>query len=252
MTSPVYAAALNHKPLTREAERVLFTEYAKLRAKHGASHRKTIAVRNQVIRSYLRLVAKIGKRYRGMPPEDLLGVGVMGLITACERFEVQRGYRFGTYATNWIRHEMGRACENLSSAVRVPVGEQAKRQRGVVGKWDGVAMSGARLSFDAPLTADSESSLYDLHVDADAVSAEAELGSFGTALGVWKTVVAVLDEREREVIESRFLRDRKETLESVGKRLSGGVTREWVRVIQNSALAKMRRHLELAGQGVDL
>lgn len=245
MSGETYAAALRHKLLSKQDEQRLFARYAELRSEHGAEYAKTIAVRNQIVQSNLRLAASSAQRFRAIPFDDLMSEGARGLIIAVERFEADRGLRFSTYAQYWIRHEMRRACENQGSAVRCPVYAQVARRRGE-DKRDGVALGGQGISLDAPFSPDGDSNLHDV-LAAEDDGADDELGLHRLTGDVRRLVFAVLDQREREVVESRYLRPIEETLREIGERLD--VSRERVRQIETEAFGKMRRALNRIGKG---
>jgi RNA polymerase primary sigma factor len=78
--------------------------------------------KERLVESNMRLVVSIAKAYRssGIPFEDLIQEGAIGLMTAAERFDPQRGYRFSTYATQWIRQAIGRAVDNKAKSIRLP------------------------------------------------------------------------------------------------------------------------------------
>lgn len=244
MTERVYESALRHKLLTKEREVELLTQYATLRAKHGPEHKSVIAVRNRIVESNLRLVAKVALRYRSQPFEDLIGEGAQGLIIAVERFEVARGLRFGTYATFWVRHAIQRAVENTASTVRIPVHMQAKRRHGE-GPREGVDLGGPALSLDAPLgDSGDDRSFHDVVAD-ESDGAASQLEGFRVSEDVRRMVFSVLTPKEREIVESRYLRDREETLSEVGERFD--LSRERIRQIEAIAFRKMRRALERLG-----
>jgi RNA polymerase nonessential primary-like sigma factor len=242
--------------------------------------------RQAMIEHNLRLVVSIAKSYlgRGVPLSDLIEEGNLGLIHALEKFEPERGFRFSTYATWWIRQSVERALLTQARVVRLPVhvvrevqqilrarqllendaALMAQRPQGL--RVDDVAtflhrdagevaellrLAEAPRSLDAPLEAlDGEHSLVDLLVDANTQSPDASTHAHEVRqlLDGW---VEMLSAREREVLEGRYgLHDREpETLEVISERL--GLTRERVRQIQNEALFKLRRHLGRRGIGRD-
>ena len=245
------------------------------------------AARQSMIEHNLRLVVNIAKAYlgRGVPLSDLVEEGNLGLMHAITKFEPERGFRFSTYATWWIRQAVERAVMTQSRAIRLPVqvvrelqqvlrarrtlegdsGFLARRPDGVRVE-DIAAFLGREVQAVAELLALAEAPRSldggDAHGDegftlADTVASDDEGGDptdvththeVERLLDQW---VHALDAREREVLEGRYgLHDREpETLEVLSVRL--GLTRERVRQIQNEALAKMRRQLIRSGVGRD-
>ena len=253
-----------------------------------AARAGSFEARQSMIEHNLRLVVNIAKAYlgRGVPLSDLIEEGNLGLMHAITKFEPERGFRFSTYATWWIRQSVERAVMTQARAIRLPVHvvrelQQVLRARRtlegnvefLVHRPDGVrvediaALLGRDVQAVAELLALSEAPR-----SLDAGDARGEEGGFTLAdtvasddeqgdptdvtqthevarlLDQW---VHALDAREREVLEGRYgLRDREpETLEVLSVRL--GLTRERVRQIQNEALAKMRRQLIRSGVGRD-
>jgi len=245
------------------------------------------AARQSMIEHNLRLVVNIAKSYlgRGVPLSDLIEEGNLGLMHAITKFEPERGFRFSTYATWWIRQSVERAVMTQARAIRLPVHvvrelQQVLRARRVLEsdaeflahRPDGVrvediaALLGREVQAVADLLALSEAprslDAGDARGDegftlADTVASDDEQGNptgvtqlheVERLLDQW---VHALDAREREVLEGRYgLHDREpETLEVLSVRL--GLTRERVRQIQNEALAKMRRQLARSGIGRD-
>lgn len=245
------------------------------------------AARQAMIEHNLRLVVNIAKGYlgRGVPLIDLIEEGNLGLMHAITKFEPERGFRFSTYATWWIRQSVERAAMMQSRAIRLPVHvvrelQQVLRARRTlegdsrfvetrpegVRVEDVAALLGREVQEVAELLALAESPRsLDAGGDhggsgftlADTVASE-DQGADPTGVTHSHEVERLLDqwvqalsEREREVLEGRYgLHDREpETLEVLSVRL--GLTRERVRQIQNEALAKMRRHLARSGVGRD-
>jgi RNA polymerase nonessential primary-like sigma factor len=240
-----------------------------------------------MIEHNLRLVVNIAKAYlgRGVPLSDLIEEGNLGLMHAITKFEPERGFRFSTYATWWIRQSVERAVMTQARAIRLPVHvvrelQQVLRARRTLEgdaeflahRPDGVRVEdvasflGLEVQAVAELLALAEAprslDAGDAHGDegftlADTVASEDGQGDptdvththeVARLLDQW---VHALDAREREVLEGRYgLHDREpETLEVLSVRL--GLTRERVRQIQNEALAKMRRQLIRSGVGRD-
>lgn len=245
------------------------------------------AARQSMIEHNLRLVVNIAKGYlgRGVPLADLIEEGNLGLMHAINKFEPERGFRFSTYATWWIRQSIERAAMMQARTIRLPVHvvrelQQVMRaRRALEGDQDFMASrpDGVRVEDVAAFLEREVQEVAELMALAEAprsLDAGGERGDESFTLadtvasddegadptGVTQTHeveklleqwILVLNEREREVLEGRYgLHDRDpETLEVLSVRL--GLTRERVRQIQNEALAKMRRQLARAGVGRD-
>ena len=248
-----------------------------LRARAG-----DFAARQSMIEHNLRLVVSIAKLYlgRGVPLSDLIEEGNLGLMHAIGKFEPERGFRFSTYATWWIRQSVERALQQQGRTIRLPVSvlrelQQVLRARRelendaqfVARRPDGVrvedvasflgrdvhevtellALAETPRSLDAALErTEGEHSLVETVVDdhtpdpGDVTQAH----EVGRLMDDW---LHGLSAREREVIEGRYgLHDREpETLDVISQRL--GLTRERVRQVQNEALLKLKRHLVRRG-----
>jgi RNA polymerase nonessential primary-like sigma factor len=235
-----------------------------------------------MIEHNLRLVVSIAKGYagRGVPMADLIEEGNLGLMHAIDKFEPERGFRFSTYATWWIRQSVDRALMYQGRAVRLPVNvvrelQQVLRARrmlesdaelvaqrpegirvddiaALLGQDAGhvqdlLSMGEAPRSLDAPSAHhDGEQTMGDSLVDALALDPQdaTQAHQVDVLLEEW---VATLSEREREVLDGRFgLHDREpETLDVLSLRL--GLTRERVRQVQNEAIYKLKRHIARRG-----
>ncbi|MDE2605796.1 MAG: RNA polymerase sigma factor RpoS [Burkholderiales bacterium] len=245
------------------------------------------AARQSMIEHNLRLVVSIAKGYlgRGVPLSDLIEEGNLGLMHAIGKFEPERGFRFSTYATWWIRQAVERAVMNQGRVIRLPVHvvrelQQVLRARRALEndpafmasrRGDGeavrvedvaallerdvqevaelLAMAEAPRSLDAVVDRSE-----DEHTLADFMADELALDPTGVTHNheVERLVAGWVDSlshREKEVLEGRFgLHEREpETLEVLSDRL--GLTRERVRQIQNEALVKLKR--QMARSGVD-
>jgi RNA polymerase nonessential primary-like sigma factor len=263
-----------HPLLSAEEEVVIAT-----RAREG-----DFAARQQMIERNLRLVVSIAKSYanRGVALADLIEEGNLGLIHAISKFEPERGFRFSTYASWWIRQNVERALVQQGRTVRLPLHvvrevstvlkarthlEQAaasQARNGVTHEdvaaltgftidkvADLLAMSDRPVSLDAPVESDSNETLTDFVADDAAVNPEANAQGHETTrlLDMW---LRTLSNREREVVESRFgLHARDEvTLEDLADRLH--LTRERVRQIQQESLVKLRKMIQKDGLRSDL
>src|SRR3954468_18700804 len=110
---PSYLSRLTQAPLLTPEEEISLTK-----AVQNGDER----ARQRLIESNMRLVINIAKSYRNraIPLEDLIQEGAIGLMQAAERFDPDKGFRFSTYATHWIRQAIGRAIDNKSKAIRLP------------------------------------------------------------------------------------------------------------------------------------
>lgn len=266
----LYLKEIGFSPLLTAEEEVY---YARLAQKGKESARK------RMIESNLRLVVKIARRYmnRGLALLDLIEEGNLGLIRAVEKFDPERGFRFSTYATWWIRQTIERGIMNQTRTIRLPVHvvkeiniyqraarhlsqkldhepspeevadlldkpiEDVKRMMGLTERVTSV---------DAPLDDDPDRSLLDAIADEHTPSPENVLqrDDLQVQLQAW---LDELSDKQREVVERRFGLNGREisTLEEVGADI--GVTRERVRQIQVEALRRLRILLEKSGYSMD-
>jgi RNA polymerase nonessential primary-like sigma factor len=266
----LYLSEIGYSPLLSADEEIYY----------GALARKgDDNARNKMIESNLRLVVKIARRYynRGMGFLDLINEGNMGLMHAVEKYDPEKGFRFSTYATWWIRQNIERAIMNQTRMIRLPV--HAIKELNIY------LTAGKELTkqLEREPTADEIAEYLDKPVEQvkmsllntnDVFSSDVEISDEGTkrlidtvagdAMDNPVEQIAAedldnslsqclheLEERERIVICKRFgIGQERETLEQVGDAV--GITRERVRQVQMSALKKLRRVLESRGMTADM
>jgi RNA polymerase nonessential primary-like sigma factor len=231
--------------------------------------------RQTMIERNLRLVVNIAKHYlnRGIPLLDLVEEGNLGLMHALDKFDPERGFRFSTYATWWIRQNIERAIMNQSRTIRLPVhvvkelNQVLRAQRQIEASAAGestleqiaerlgktveevraiLALSEHTASLDAPLEIDPSLSIGESLADEQASTPDAHIHSneVETLVREW---LRMLGEKHRLVIYHRYGIDECElmTLEELADQLE--LTRERVRQIQLEALAQLRRILRRRG-----
>jgi RNA polymerase nonessential primary-like sigma factor len=262
----LYLSEIGFSPLLTGEEEVFYARLAQ---------RGDQAARSRMIESNLRLVVKIARRYinRGLALLDLIEEGNLGLIRAVEKFDPERGFRFSTYATWWIRQTIERAIMNQTRTIRLPVHvikeiniylkaarhlaqtlDHDPRPEEIAEKLDRPIAEVKRMlglneritSVDVPMGDDSDRSLLETIPDENSPDPVGLLQNetVHENLDAW---LNQLTEKQREVVLRRFGLGgyERSTLEEVGNEI--GVTRERVRQIQMDALRRLREILEREG-----
>ena len=256
----LYAQHLLNDPeqhLTRAKKRDL-----KVLAKQGKK------ARSHLLEANLRLVVSLAKRYtgRGMPLLDLIQEGNLGLIRAMEKFDYDKGFKFSTYATWWIRQAITRGMADQSRTIRLPVhlveqvnklsrikremyqslgreatNEELSEESGIPEDKIEMLLHQSRdpVSLDMPVGADEEAPLGDFIEDAEATDAESAVVASLRHSDI-RDVIGTLEQREQDVIRLRYGLDDgvPRTLDQIGRRFE--LSRERVRQIEREVMATLR------------
>ena len=265
----LYLGEIGFSPLLTAEEEVFFAR----RALRG-----DVAARRRMIESNLRLVVKISRRYsnRGLALLDLIEEGNLGLIRAVEKFDPERGFRFSTYATWWIRQTIERAIMNQTRTIRLPIHivkelnvylrtarelahvlDHEPSAEEIAGELDKPVEDVSRMlklneritSVDTPLGGESDKALLDILSDDNDSGPEDRTQNNDMKQSIVKWLYE-LNPKQREVLARRFglLGYEAATLEDVGQEIS--LTRERVRQIQVEGLRRLREILQ--GQGLSI
>ena len=266
----IYLREINRIPLLSHEEE---TELA-VKAKNGDK-----AARERLINSNLRFVVSVAKKFRGqgLPLLDLINEGNIGLITAIDKFEPDKGYHFISYAVWWIRQSILKAIPEKSRAVRLPLNrsnelmqilkakkalmhemetaepsvEDISRETGLDARLisDLLAVSGEMMSFDSPVKKGEDgSSTYGDFLEDESAGPETRMMDKALKEEV-RSLLDVLSDKERDIIIKRNGLDGNEamSLKEIGEGYS--LTKERIRQIEKRALMKLRE--ESMRRGMD-
>ncbi len=253
----------DHYPTTKEWAALVSMPLLKFRRRLMLGRR----AKEKMVQSNLRLVVSIAKKYmnRGLSFQDLIQEGSLGLIRAAEKFDHEKGYKFSTYATWWIRQAITRAIADQSRTIRLPVHlyetisrikkttkvlsqefgrkpteeEIAESMEMTIEKLRFIAKSAQLpISLETPIGKEEDSRLGDF-IEADIENPEQDVAK-NLLREDLEGVLATLSPRERDVLRLRYGLDdgRMKTLEEIGQIFD--VTRERIRQIEAKALRKLR------------
>lgn len=265
----IYLDQIEHIPLLAPEDEISLGEKVK-----AGGHTGEVA-RHRMIRSNLRLVIAISKRYAhmGLPFSDLVEEGNIGLMRAVEKFDTTRGYRFSTYASWWIKQAIMRSLSNHAKTIRIPV-----YMYGIISNWRRVRdaltqrlnraptrreiakvllvpvakvreienMMNRPSSLNTPISLDGTTELIDVIEDDEANKPDVQIAEVLKSERVQR-LLEVLDEREKKILTLRFGLENNDphTLAEVAQEF--GVTRERIRQIESLTLKKIRAQLVLEG-----
>ncbi len=260
---PQYLDDIGKLPLLTAKEEIYYSKLAK---------KRDLNARNYIVKCNLRLVVAIASKYvkRGLELLDLISEGNLGLLHAIEKFDPDRGFRFSTYATWWVKQAINRAIMNKARIIKLPINaikklySYSKAAKKIANKLDRepsfediarelnknpqevnnlLCISETPLSVDASLRNDNDKLLLEMLVAHNGYNPEAELEN-NDAKEYLNKNLRMLNEKQRTVLTRRFgLIDGKDaTLKEVAHEI--GITAERVRQIEIRALEKLRVILE--------
>ena len=267
------------EPFTRDEEKSHFESYSKVRDKKTRS-KKLIKegerCYNEILKRNLRLVVRIAKKYMnlGIPLQDLVAEGNLGLITAVKRYDYKNGAKFSTYASFWIKQYMRRSLSNDSRVIRLPSGliEQRNKVAEYISNYERVNnrepsikqiskklnISRERIiiileTFNAPFSLDyefqddSEETFGSILEDEKQIK-PSDLTQLNNEISILNDALKELPVRERYVLERRYglNNNDKYTLEAIGDHFN--VTRERVRQLETVAMWRLKNIIEEMNQ----
>jgi len=270
-STQLYLSEIGYKPLLTAEQEVEYSRAARLGNESG---------RNRMVEGNLRLVVRIASRYRwrGLSFLDLIEEGNLGLIHAVEKFDPERGFRFSTYATWWIRQNIERGLMNQARMIRLPVHvakelnviKRAERELSAIkyrkpsveeiaertgrspdkGEWV-MALNAGVYSIDAPVSEKVDAPLLNILPEKTAPEPGNCLGRklLRERMSAW---LRELTPKQRDVLLRRFGLEGHDcdTLERVGREV--GLTRERTRQVQLEALTKLKRIVTRDGLETDV